>query len=175
MSRYDQKLTPIFSRRSIRKYTDTAIDDERIEAILKAAMAAPSACGKDPWRFLVVRKREMLKKIADGLPNGKMLASAGAGIVVCGDIDAAHDRQMSYMLQDCSAAIENMLCAVSILDLGACWLGVHPREERITHIRETFSLSQSIVPIACIALGFPVEQKEPRSRYRSDFIHYETW
>ena len=98
-------------------------------------MAAPSAVAKDPWEFIVVRHRDMLNRLVSGLPNGQMLADAALGIVVCGNLQRAHDCQLSYLLQDCSAAIENMLLAAQALGLGACWLGVHPRDDRIAHVR----------------------------------------
>jgi len=72
---------------------------------------------------VVVRKKETLSTIAAALPNGDMLAMAPLGIVVCGDLDAVHDHQLSYLLQDCSAAVENLLLCAHALGLGACWLG----------------------------------------------------
>ena len=60
-----------------------------------------------------------------------MLKQAPAALVVCGDLDKAHDRELSFLLQDVSAAVENILIAASILGLGACWLGIHPRPERM--------------------------------------------
>ena len=123
----EEKLSFIFGRRSIREYQDAPVSDELVTDLLRAAMAAPSACAKDPWRFVVVRKRATLNLIADALPNGKMLAHAPVGIAVCGDLGAAHAGELSYLLQDCSAAIENLLLAAHALGLGACWLGVHPR------------------------------------------------
>jgi nitroreductase len=104
-----------------------------------------------------------------------MLARAAAGIVVCGDIEKAHDQLESYMLQDCSAAIENVLIAANALDLGACWLGVHPRKDRIEGLRNLFKLPPNIIPISAIALGFPGERPEPRTRYNPDFVHWEGW
>lgn len=172
---FSSKLNSILGRRSIRTYEDKPINDEMIQAILETAMAAPSACAKDPWRFIVVREKEALNKIADGLPHGQMLRSAGVGFVICGDINAAHDNQLSYMLQDCSAAIENLLLAVHNIGLGAVWLGVHPREERMKHITQLFSLPENIIPIACIAVGYPAESKEARTRFDPDYVHYEKW
>src|ERR1035438_399540 len=84
-----------------------------------------------------------------------MLASAPLGIVVCGDLEAAHDQQLSYLLQDCSAAIENLLLCAHILGLGACWLGVHPREQRVNTMKQILSLPPSVIPITCIAIGHP--------------------
>lgn len=171
----NEKLDNIFGRRSIRVYQDRKIDDGVIEALLQAAMAAPSCCCKDPWRFVVIRNKETLSRISEGLPNGKMLASANVGIIICGDLEAAHDKKLSYMLQDCSASIENILLAARALGIGACWLGVHPREERIKHINNVLSIPAPVIPVACIALGYPGEERESRTRYDSSFVHFEKW
>ncbi len=169
------RLKDLFSRRSVRVYQQRDVADDLVRDLLEAAMAAPSAVAKDPWSFVVVRNRDMLSKIADGLPNGKMLRDAALGIVVCGDLQRAHDRQLSYLLQDCTAAIENLLLAASALGLGACWLGVHPREERVKHIRALLNVPDSVIPIAAMSIGWPAESPGPRTRYREDAVHHETW
>jgi nitroreductase len=104
-----------------------------------------------------------------------MLAMAPLGIVVCGDLDAVHDHQLSYLLQDCSAAVENLLLCAHALGLGACWLGVHPREERIRKLKEILQLPASVIPIAAISIGHPGEEKEPRTRFNCDYVHWEKW
>jgi nitroreductase len=169
----DKKLNLFFGRRSIRVYTSQPVGEEAVEKLLKAAMAAPSAAAKDPWRFVVVRNRQMLARIAEALPHGRMLASSAVGIVVCGDLDAAHDRQLSYLLQDCSAAIENLLLCAHALGLGACWLGVHPREDRIRSLREILKLQPNVVPVSCVAVGHPGETKEPRTRFNRNYVRFE--
>jgi nitroreductase len=171
----NSRLGDLFSRRSVRAYQQRDVADDMVRDLLEAAMAAPSAVAKDPWEFIVVRNRELLSKIAEGLPNGAMLRDAALGMVVCGDLPRAHDRQLSYLLQDCSAAIENLLLAASALGLGACWLGVHPREERVKHIRSLLSIPDSVIPVAAIAIGWPAESPEPRTRYREAAVHHETW
>ncbi len=138
-------------------------------------MAAPSAAAKDPWRFVVIRNRHMLSEIAAALPNGQMIATAALGIAVCGELPAAHDQQLSYLLQDCSAAIENLLLSAHILGLGACWLGVHPRELRVNALRQILGLPPSVIPVACIALGHPGETQKPRTRFNRDYVHFEKW
>ncbi len=170
-----QRLAGIFGRRSIRAYADGKVSDEVVRLLLEAGMAAPSAVAKDPWRFVVMRRRETLSAVAAALPNGRMLAKAGVGMVVAGDIEAAHDRQLSFLLQDCAAAIENILLAAHMLGLGACWLGVHPREDRILKVREILGLPLNIVPVSAIAIGYPAEQREPRTRYASAYVHEERW
>ena len=170
-----EALESILGRRSIRVFAPGDVTEEQVRAMLEAAMSAPSAVAKDPWRFVIVRDAATRRQIAEVLPNGEMLATAPLGIVVCGDLDRAHDRQLSYLLQDCSAAIENLLLAAHILGLGACWLGVHPREARIKAISQLLALPRSVIPVACIAAGPPGEQKDARSRYNPDYIHLERW
>jgi nitroreductase len=169
----DEKLAFIFGRRSIRAYTAEAVSDEVVQKLLEAAMAAPSAAATDPWRFVVIKNREMLARIAAALPYGKMLGSAALGIVVCGNLEATHDKQISYMLQDCAAATENLLLAAHVLGLGGCWLGVHPREQRVKSVQEILKLEPSVMPVACIAIGHPAETKEPRTRFNRDYVRVE--
>ena len=135
----DEQLRFIFERRSIHVYSPGEISEATVDKLLAAAMAAPSAAAKYPWRFVVIRDRQTRSHMAAVLPHGQMLASAALGIAVCGDLESAHDRQLSYLLQDCAAAIENLLLAAHILGLGACWLGVHPRSERIKGIGKILS------------------------------------
>ncbi len=104
-------------------------------------------------------------RMAEALPNGKMLQHASVGVLVCGDIREAHAGELSYLLQDCSAAIENFLLAAPALGLGACWLGVHPRPDRIAAMREIFQLPEHIVPVSVIAIGWPADKPQPRSRF----------
>ncbi len=169
----DEKLSFIFGRRSIRAYTPQAVSDEAVRKLLEAAMAAPSAAATDPWRFVVVKNREMLSRIADALPYGKMVGSAALGIVVGGDLEAAHDKHLSYLLQDCSAAIENLLLCAHVLGLGACWLGVHPREQRVKSLQAILGLQEKVIPVACIAIGYPAETKEPRTRFNPNYVRFE--
>jgi nitroreductase len=171
----DQNLSFIFGRRSIRAYAPGPVSDDAVQKLLGAAMAAPSAAGADPWRFVVVRNRDTLLHVKAALPYGQMLASAALGIVVCGDLEAAHDRQLSYLLQDCAAAIENLLLCAHVLGLGACWLGVHPREERVKRLQEILELPASILPVAAIAIGHPAETKEPRTRFNRDYVRLDKW
>jgi nitroreductase len=173
MTNTHEKLGFIFGRRSIRAYTTELVSDEAVQTLLEAAMAAPSAAATDPWRFIVVKNRGMLTKIAEALPYGRMVGFAALGIVVCGDLEAAHDKQLSYLLQDCSAAIENLLLSAHILGLGACWLGVHPREQRVKSLQEILKLQENLIPVACIAIGHPDETKEPRTRFNPAYVRVE--
>ena len=169
------KLSFLFGRRSLRAYQPQPISDEMVGDLLAAAMAAPSACAKDPWRFVVVREQATRQALAAALPNGGMLADAPLGIVVCGDLNAAHANELSYLLQDCSAAIENLLLAAHALGLGACWLGVHPRQPRVEALAKILGLPEKIVPVSGIALGWPAEEKPARTRFQAKYVHHEKW
>ena len=169
----EAKLDFIFTRRSIRKFIHKPLDKETIELLLKAAMSAPSAAAKDPWRFIVVQERQTLQEMAQILPHGRMLAEASAGILVLGDLSSAYDNKLSYLLQDCSAAIENLLLAASALSLGGCWLGVHPREDRVKLLQEKFLLPENLIPVSALAIGWPAETPSKRHRYNSSYVHWE--
>jgi len=171
----DGNLSFLLGRRSIRVYAPGEVSEPAVTRLLEAAMAAPSAMTKDPWRFVVVRDKQTLSKLAALHPGAAMLSSTAMAIVVCGDLDAAFERQISYLLQDCSAAIENLLLCAHALGLGACWLGVHPREDRIRKLKAILSLPAAVIPIAGIAIGSPGEEKEPRTRFNREYVHWEKW
>ena len=160
------------SRRSIRKFTAEPIPQEVMTSILEDAMSGPSAMRRDPWEFIVINDKKMLADVSSFLPHGGLLQDAACGVVVCGDIKNAHDNSESYMLQDVSAAIENLLLSAESRNIGSCWLGVHPRRDRIEGISRYFSLPENIIPVAVIALGFKAETKAPETRYDKNKIHY---
>ena len=146
----------------------------RVPCIMRWPDAIPAGrvCGK---LAASIDLYPTLAAICGALPNGKMLANAAAGLVVCGDIDKTHGSELSYMLQDCSAAIENILLAANALGIGTCWLGVHPREDRVGHIRAIFQLPENIIPVSVVSMGYPVENPMPRSRYDNGLVHNEKW
>ena len=171
----NRELDFIFTRRSIRKYEDREVPEDLIQDLLEAAMAAPSAVAKDPWHFIVLKQRTVLDQVADVLPSGQMLRQATAAFIVCGDITKANLEHESYMLQDLSAATENILLAANVLGLGTCWLGVHPRPERMEGITKLFDLPEHIIPMCGIAIGWPKDLPPARTRFNPDRVHREQW
>ncbi len=168
-------IADILARRSIRRYTSEPISQADLQQLLQVAMAAPSAMHCDPFEIIVLQERKAIDALAESLPNGKMLQGAPLALIFCGDQAKAHAQSLSYLLQDVSAAVENTLLAAHALNLGACWLGVHPREERITQIRTTFGIPAEITPIAALSIGHPAERPAPRTRFVSERIHQEQW
>lgn len=169
------KLQSLFSRRSVRTFTNAPVAPGLVRDLLEGAMAAPSACGSDPWQFIVVHNRAALDAAAALLPNGPMLRDAPVAVLVVGDRQRAHRGLESYMLQDCCAATQNLLLAASMLGLGAVWLGVHPNEDRMAGLAKLFGLPDTVMPVAMVAVGHPAETPPPRTRYWADAVHSETW
>jgi nitroreductase len=164
---------PVFSRHSIRKYTDEPVTDEQVDLLLRAAMAAPSAGNQQPWHFVVLRDVQTFRAVQDWHPYAAMLPTASVAIVVCGDPRGCKWPQMWE--QDCSAATENILIEAAFLGLGAVWLGVHPLEERIRGGRELLGVPEHVVPFAIVAVGHPHEQKPPSDRYDAARVHRDRW
>lgn len=166
-------LEAIFTRRSIRVYTSQVIPEGLVEQLLRAAMQAPSAGNQQAWQFVVVTKRSQLNALADVLPYGKMLTSAPLCLIVCGDLEI--EKSKGYWVQDCSAATQNILLAAHALGLGAVWLGVYPRDQRVADVRSLLGIPESVVPLCAIAVGYPAEEKPRTDRYNADRVHYDTW
>jgi nitroreductase len=166
-------LECMMGRRSTRKYTTEPVADESIEKLLRAAMAAPSAGNQQSWRFVVLRDRAARQRVASCSPYAGMLPDAAVGIVVCGE--TIGEKHPGYWVQDCSAAVENILLAACALGLGAVWLGFHPNEGRATCCAEVLGLPESVVPLAVISIGHPAETKPPADRYNPEFVHADRW
>jgi nitroreductase len=166
----DARLSLIFSRRSIRKYSDLRVSDADARSLLEAGMAAPSANNRRPWQFVLIRDKRTLQRLAAAHPYGKMLAEAALAIAVCGD-PAVSD----WWVVDCAAATENILLAAAGLGLGGVWLGCHGRTEREEEVRRELNIPASMGVLSLIALGHPAERKEPRTQYDPAKIHADRW
>jgi len=166
-------MDAILNRRSIRKYKDLKVSDEIVEELLKAGMAAPSAGNEQPWEFIVLRDKDVMKKITEVHPYSQMLLNADVAIVVCGDEDKEHYK--GFWVQDCSAATENILIAAEDKGLGAVWLGLYPSQERVDAIKELLHLPSSVIPLSIIPVGYPDEEKAPSNRFDKSRIHYDRW
>lgn len=164
-------MDALFRRRSIRKYIkDKPIEKEKVEKLLKAGFAAPSARNCQPYNFVVINDREVLNTIPKIHPYASMSLSASLAILVMGDSTLQENRD--YLVQDCSAATENILIEATELSLGSVWLGVYPREERIKGIIELLNIPKKFIPISLIVIGYPAEKKEPSNRYDTKKIFY---
>ena len=166
-------MDAILKRRSIRKYTGEPVPENAIKDLLEAAMAAPSAGNEQPWHFIVIKDRAILDQIPRVHPYSQMIKQAPVAILVCGDLNLAAHGEM--WVQDCAAATENLLIAVQARGLGAVWLGVYPREERMDGLRKLLRIPENVVPFSLIPVGYPAERKPPASRYKESRVHYDRW
>jgi nitroreductase/ubiquinone/menaquinone biosynthesis C-methylase UbiE len=164
----------IFSRRSIRSYTDQPVEREKIIQILQAAMAAPSACNSQPWEFVVVDELQALNELRAQLYSGQY--NAPAAIVVCGNEAIAHNTSgRAFWVQDCSAATENILIAAAALGLGSVWIGVHPYESTEKRVAKAVNLPEGVIPLCVIYLGYPTQEKPPRTQYEERRVHWQQY
>lgn len=168
-----EALEAIFTRRSIRRFTEQAVGDEHIETLLRAGMAAPSAGNQQAWEFVVVDDREILQKIPSVHPYAQMCAQAPLTLVVCAEL--VREKYAGFWVQDCSAATQNILLAAHALGLGAVWLGIAPAGERAHQVAELLGLPQGVEPLALIAVGHPSETKEPEDRFDPHKTHHNRW
>jgi len=166
-------LEAIYTRRSVRKYKPGAVSRQHLEEIIKAGMYAPSARNKQPWHFVLVDQTARLEELSEAHPYGKMIADAGAAILVCGD--TIIEETESFLIQGCSAATQNILLAAHDLGYGTVWLGMHPREERLAAIRKLFHIPDHIVAVSLIVVGLPDESKEMPDRFLKERIHFGGW
>ena len=166
-------LDCIMTRTSIRAYTDQPVEEEKVEALLRAGMAAPTAVNAQPWHFVAVTDKAKLAELAAANPRAKMLQTATLAIVVCGDMTKALEgKAREFWIQDCSAATENILLAAHTLGLGAVWTAVYPMEERILPVREALKLPQYIVPLCTIVIGYPAENPQPKDKWKAENVSY---
>ncbi len=161
----------IFARRSIRKYLDRPVEENDLQTLLEAGMAAPSSRNLRPWHMVLVTDRSILDRLAEAHPYGKMLFEAPAAIAVCADVEISPD----FWIQDCAAGTENILVAAAGLGLGTVWLGCHPREDRVSAIKSILGIPEGIGVLSLIAVGYPGEKKEPRTQYDESRVHREGW
>ena len=161
-------MNTLFKRTSIRKYLDKAVEEEKIEWLLKAAMAAPSAANQQPWEFYVVTDREKLAALAQCSPYAGWVKEAPAAIVSCYRDELP---MPEYAHIDMAASTENLLIEATELGLGAVWLGIAPVAERMEHVRAILEIPPQLTAFAIIALGYPAKAETPKDRYEPGRIH----
>jgi nitroreductase len=153
------------ARRSIRIYTGKTIEPEKLELLKEAVLRAPSSRNIDPWEFIFVEDRELLKKLAVCKPHGAdFLAQAALGIVVCGD-----SQESDTWIEDCAIASILVQMVAQSIGLGSCWVQVRNRmfDDRTTseqYIQTLLRIPEHIKVESIIATGYPAERPEPLPR-----------
>ena len=167
----------IKGRRSIRLFKSQDVPAESVEKLIDAARWAPSAGNIQPWDFIIVRKPEIKRELAEAALGQTFIEEAPVVIVVCANENRSSQGygvrgKTLYCIQDTAAAIQNIHLTAYSLGLGTCWIGAF-REEKA---RETLKIPHGIRPVAIIPVGYPAESPSPRSRRPiSQIVHYETF
>ncbi|MFR9651745.1 MAG: nitroreductase family protein [Rikenellaceae bacterium] len=162
----------IMTRSSVRSYTDQKIESEKIETMLRAGMAAPTAGNKQPWEFIVVDQREILDAFPPIIKGARMAANAQLAIVVAGI--PAKSPMPEFWIQDCSAATENILLAAHAIGLGAVWCGAYPdnSEGRVAKMQELLNLPEGTIALNVIVIGFPNSEPKVKDKWDPAKVHY---
>ncbi|MCQ2193123.1 MAG: nitroreductase family protein [Paludibacteraceae bacterium] len=161
----------IMTRTSVRAYTNEPIDAAVVSKLVKAGMAAPSARNQQPWHFVVVDNKDIMKQLAE--TGASMAAEAPLAIVVCGNMQNTLDGVgKDYWIQDGSAAIENILLAAHAFGLGAVWTGGYPNVERANKVANVLHLPEYIKPLGMIVIGHPAENPNPKDKYTEAKVSY---
>ena len=165
-------MDSIFTRRSIRRYKDIKVEEEKIDKMLRAAMQAPSAMNQQPWEFIVVENKEALKQLSKVHMYAGLIENAPLAVVICGNENVM--RAPEKWEQDLGAATQNLLLAATQLELGSVWIGIAPVRERMDYIKDMFNLPSNIKPYCVVAVGYPAEGHNNKfvDRYDEDKVHY---
>ena len=162
-------MKELFERVSIRKFTDEPVEDEKILAILRAAMAAPSAGNQQPWEFYVVRDRNKLDELSRVSPYAGCAKAAPVAIV------SAYREKLwapAYAQIDMSIAMENLWLACGEQGLGGVWLGIAPVEDRMRAVEEILGIPERLRAFAIFPLGYPAEERKQQDRFDESRIHF---
>ncbi len=162
-------MNSIYHRVSIRKYQDRPVEKEKIEAILRAAMQAPSATNQQPWEFYVVTDRKKLEALSEVSPFSKMVKEAPVAIVPA----YRKEIRLPFFAQiDMSICMENLWLETDAQGLGGVWLGIAPSEEQMKKVEAILGMPDSLRAFAVFPLGYPGEERAQQDRFDASRIHY---
>ena len=161
-------MNGIYTRVSIRKYQKRAVEWEKTEALLRAAMQAPSAANQQPWEFYVVTNKEKLQALSEVSPFAGMTKDAPAAIVSVYRTDC---KIPAYAQIDLSIAMENLWLECETQGLGGVWLEIAPQEERMQAVEQILDLPENLRAFAIFPYGYPAEERSQQDRFDKSRIH----
>jgi nitroreductase len=164
----------IRTRKSVREYRDTEVEQEKLERILEAARLAPSASNRQEWRFVVVRDQGKREQLATEAAKQPFIAGAPVLLVCCAQTD--HHRMrcgIECYPVDVAIAIDHITLAAAAEGLGTCWIGAFDPKV----VRRVLSIPESIEIVELLPLGYPADPAPvPKSRHPlKDIVRYERW
>lgn len=160
-------LKAIQSRRSIRAYSSTPVEQDKLEHILEAARLSPSAANRQDWKFIVVRDAGLRAKLTEASLGQPFVGEAPIILVACGtNPDSVMSCGQHRYTVDLSIAVAYMILEASSLGLGTCWLGRF--DEKL--VKEALQIPDEVRVVAMTPLGYPNESPAPRPRKALDAI-----
>jgi len=153
------------SRRSIRKFEQQPIEQEKVDILVEAALRSPSSRGFNPWEFVVVNDPEIIAGLAKAKPHGaSFLAKAPLAIAVCG-----HPSKSDVWVEDVSIAAIIIHLTAADLGLGSCWVQLRKRNFNETETAGEYAagllgLPPTVEVSAIIGIGYPAQHPNPHSR-----------
>lgn len=154
----------ILARRSIRRFTERPVPEADIELLLRAAMAAPSACNLQPWAFIVVDDAETLERLRATAEQGDY--NAPLAIVVCG-ISAHIPWGGEGWKQDCGGAAENIMLECVELGLASVCIGGFDSEA----LCALLNIPDGVEPLCIIEVGYGAYSRAPLTWYTEEAVH----
>jgi len=164
-------LDAIMSRRAIRRYTPEPLTAAQIETLIDAAMAAPSGNGTRAWHFVAVTGQEGRLALSQVHRWAHMVAQAPLVIAVCADLEQAP----TFWVDDCSAAVQNILVAANAMGLGGVWIGIRQSDAYQERVRELLGAPAHIGVHCLVAIGHPAEEKPAHGKHDPSRLHWERW
>lgn len=162
-------MNAIFERVSIRDYEDRPVEPEKIDAILRAAMAAPSAGNQQPWEFFVVRDRQTIEALSACSPYAGCASNASTVIVPCLRTEGLRFPELGEV--DLSIATENILLEITELGLGGVWLAVAPFEDRMAKADKALGIGDRLHAFALVPVGYPAKSHPQPDRFDTSRVH----
>jgi nitroreductase len=165
-------MQAVRARRSIRKFLDKPVEEEKLLAVLEAGQLAPSAKNMQDWKFIVVRDFVTRQRLAEAARDQQFVGQAPVVIAACGTSDLVMTCGQPAYAIDVAIALDHMTLAAVSLDLGTCWIGAFYEEK----VKEILGVPQEVRVVALLPLGYPAEQPGPRPRKSLDeIIAREHW
>jgi len=164
------KMKEIFTRVSVRSFEDKPVEREKINQLLKAAFASPSAKNQQPWEFFVVTNREVLQKLGQVQPYAFPAAKAPAAIVIAYKKNGLPVPEKAEI--DCAIATENIWLACEELGLGGVMLGIAPDKERMAKTAEAMNLPEDLAAFTIFPFGYPKKKHPQQDRWDDAKIHF---
>ena len=169
-------LENIMTRVTCRAYQNKPVEKEKVELLLQAGMAAPTALNAQPWHFIVITDRDVLEELGAASPHTGVLATAPLAIAVCGDTDKKLPVDEGvYWIQDVAAATENILLAAHAMGLGATWTGSYPVESRFKIAKKALQLPDHIKSVSIVALGYPAMEPQVKDKWNPANVSYNKY